>query len=368
MQFNLAIIRIFLAASSALFTTAAPVAASSPQDLTAPQPAQNLTAIPSVPAAQPPAVQPPNLLSIQTAELAGGGVPAGGPTSFSPNAIVNFKIANFLEGVESAFFAQSLIILGKDPAFTTPGADGKSIQNITSQIAAQELVHKATLEGLILTAKEQPVPACTTILPVSDVPDFLAKANLVTSTAIGVIVTILQSLAGSMDAGLLGPLSSILSVESKQDAFFRMASANTPSSSPIDTAISPAWAVHLALDLVDPLSCPQLPAVDMLPKMTVTNPVFGSTPPSVMPPEMTFTFERTRVMDGVPLFVGWVNQANAPVYTPITVGADGTSGSTPIPAGLTGIAFAALTNQSSAMTTAQLTDATIAGPAGVLFS
>ena len=316
---------------------------------------------------QPPPMPPmsPTLLSQATAQEVGGGVPGGPPpqTSFSANAIRNFKVANFIEGIESGFFAGALLSLSKDATFTNASADGKSIANVTTQIAAQELVHKPTLEGLIGLAMEQPVPACVNITTPNDTPDFLAKANVVTSAAIGVIITILQSLAAS-DPNLLGPLSSILSCESQQDAFFRMSGSNTPSASPFNTALSTTYATNIALTFVDPESCPQLLPLPILPSLNLTSPIMSATAPVTPPTSITFT------ASGAPqngsLYVGWVNHANPVVYSNVTV--TNGIGTAEIPKGLTGIAFAALTQQTTAMSVDGLTNATLAGPAPVLLS
>ncbi|KAF8861787.1 hypothetical protein BDZ45DRAFT_242463 [Acephala macrosclerotiorum] len=328
--------------------------------------ASTSSSVPATAASSQPAAQAPILLSQATAEQAGGGVPGGPPpqTSFSANAIQNFKVANFIEGIESGFFAGTLDALSKDPTFTNSSGDGKSIANITTQIAAQELVHKATLEGLLDIAMEPAVPACATIFPVSDTNDYLAKANVVTSAAIGVIITILQSLATSDDNNLLGPLSSILSVESQQDTFFRMTGSNTPSASPFNTGLSTTFAYNIALTFVDPRSCPQLLPLPILPSLNLTSPVLNATAPATPPTSITFT--ASGVSQDSTLFVGWVNQANPVVYSNVTI-KNGIA-TADIPKGLTGIAFAALTSQSTATTVDGLTNVTLAGPAPVLMS
>lgn len=66
------------------------------------------------------------------------------------------------------------------------------------------------------------------------------------------------------------------------------------------------------------------------------------------------------------LFIGWVNQANPVVYTNVTV-RNGV-GMADIPDGLTGIAFAALTEQNAAATVDALSNVTLAGPAPILLS
>lgn len=331
-----------------------------------PSKATTLSTVPKATASsQPAAKAPPVLLSQATAELAGGGVPSGPPpaTSFSPTAVQLFKVANFIENIESAFFAEALIALSKDPAFTNSSADGKSIANITKQISAQELVHIATVGGLLDLVNEPAVPPCADVFTVADTQDFIAKSNMVTSASIGVIITIQQALAIS-DPAVITPLSSILSVESQQDAFFRMSGSNTPTASPLNTAISFTFAYNIALTFVDPRSCPQLLPLPILPSLNLTSPVMGATAPATPPTSITFT--ASDVPQSGNLFVGWVNQANPVVYSTVTV--QNGIGTAAIPTGLTGIAFAALTAQNTAMTVDGLTNATLAGPAPILMS
>ncbi|PQE13924.1 late sexual development protein [Rutstroemia sp. NJR-2017a BBW] len=308
---------------------------------------------------------PPVLLSQATADQAGGGVP-GGPlpeTSFTPNAVQLFKVANFIENIESAFFAQVLQSLGKDETFNAPARDGRSIANVTSQIAAQELVHIATVGGLLGAVGQPSVPACATVVGVSDTNDFLAKSNVITSASIGVIISLISTLA-TTDAPLVRPLASILSTESQQDTFFRMTGNNTPSAAPFNTGLSTTFAYNIALNLVDPRSCPQLMPLPILPSLNLTSPIMTATSPPT--PPTSITFNATDVPLGKNLYIGWVNQVNPIVYTNVTV--KGGVGSVDVPKGLTGMTFAALTAQMMETTVDGLSNATLAGPAPVLLS
>jgi hypothetical protein len=103
----------------------------------------------------------------------------------------------------------------------------------------------------------------------------------------------------------------------------------------------------------------------MLPVLTVTSPALSATAPTTPPLTITFTVD-AKVVKGTRLFIGWVNQANAPVYTTAVV-VNG-NGIASVPSGLQGTAFVALTNQNTAATVDTLTTATLAGPAAVLIS
>ncbi|KAF4636434.1 hypothetical protein G7Y89_g1651 [Cudoniella acicularis] len=163
---------LVLALLASLCCAAPAKAATSPSPLTSsvrPKATTSSTKPKATASSQPAAAKAlPILLSLATAKQEGGVL--GGPppqTTFSANAIQNFMVANFIEGIKSSFFAGALETLSKDPTFTNATRDGKSIDNVTTQIAAQELAHKATLEGLLGIAKEPIVPACVTIFLLS---------------------------------------------------------------------------------------------------------------------------------------------------------------------------------------------------------
>jgi hypothetical protein len=70
---------------------------------------------------------------------------------------------------------------------------------------------------------------------------------------------------------------------------------------------------------------------------------------------MTFVAEA-----GKQLLVGWVNQLNEPVYTPLNITVKG-KGTTAVPPGMNGATFAAVTTQQPDNTD-DLALATLAGP------
>jgi len=96
----------------------------------------------------------------------------------------------------------------------------------------------------------------------------------------------------------------------------------------------------------------------------MTSPVVTAT--ALATPPTSITFNATGVPQNGNLFVGWVNQTNLVVYSNVTL-KNGVR-TADIPQGMTGIAFAALTNQITAMTVDGLSNATLAGPAPVLMS
>lgn len=73
------------------------------------------------------------------------------------------------------------------------------------------------------------------------------------------------------------------------------------------------------------------------------------------PTQMSFVTEA-----GKKLLVGWVNQLNLPIYTPLNITAKG-KGTASVPQGMNGVAFAAVTTQCQDNVN-DLTLATLAGP------
>jgi len=340
---------------------------------------------------------PISQLSQQTITVAGGDVPNGGPAvKLSTNGISNFQL-----------FAQALTNLVSDSAFTTPGSDGVSVQDVVTKVAAQvskacsccwaisphtapnlqillelfvtkiiylnimltlyqELVHKATIEGALTSSGALTIPECTKVEIVSSTAQFLTRANIITSTSIGAIISLSGSLAQS-DPSLVSTASSILGVEARQDGFFRVSESLVPDPAPFETQISGIWAYNIVLSFVDQKSCPTLLPLPILPVLTITSPPPDAIPTAVPPTTISFTVDRSIITRNEKLFIGWVNQANVPVYTVATISILG-KGTAPIPSGLSGASFAALTNQNTAVSVDALTSATIAGPAVVIVS
>jgi hypothetical protein len=297
---------------------------------------------------------------------AGGGVPVGNSAiQLSDDGISGFQVANFLENVEAAFFAAAQSNLTKDAAFTATPAKGLSISDTLTKIVAQEQVHVATVENLLASNNAFTIPACTSILPIGNNNNFLAKANIITSASIGAVVSLSAALAKS-DPDAVSSVTPILSVESRHDAFFRISSSDVPNPNPFDTALSATYAYNIILSFVDTSSCPKLLPLPILPALNITSPALTAAAPSTPPTTISFTIGDMSAEKSAALFIGWLNQANAPVYTAATV--MGGKGTADVPKGLTGMAFAALTNQSTGLTLDDLTSNTLAGPAAVLIS
>ncbi|KAI9811142.1 MAG: hypothetical protein M1827_005593 [Pycnora praestabilis] len=316
-----------------------------------------------------PILAAPTPLQANVTNIAGGAVPNSGfPPTISANGIAGFQVANFLENMEAFFFAQGLHNITSG-GWGTKGYPSNTA-DVVARIAAQEAVHVATFEALLSNYNATTIPPCKYQFPSTSTDQFLALGNIITSVGIGAVISLSQSLANT-DPALITSTTSTITVEARHDAFFRMTGNEVPNPAPFDTAISADWAYNLALPFIVPGSCPISPPLPVLPALTIVPASAPGFAPATPPAAINFTFDPKSApfasVSNEPLFIGWVNQLNVPVYTPVKIISSGV-GSAAVPVGLEGTAFAALTAQNSAKNVNDLTGATVAGPAVVLIS
>jgi hypothetical protein len=304
---------------------------------------------------------PPNI-----AQQAGGGLPnQPGTPKISLNAINSFHLANFLENLESNFFQEGLMNYTRWG--TGDQVNGVSNMAVVSRIAAQEEVHVASIVGLLEGNGAPGVAPCQYDFPITDETSFLALASIITNVGIGALQDLADGLS-TTDPGLEATVASIIPVESRHDAFFRLFAKEVPNPTTFETRISGIWAFNLALDFIIPGSCPDLPSfltsLPIFPDLGIIGyggPSFA-TPNS--PGKLIFQVGQPNMLpqgwNSGPLYMAWVNQDNVPAYTPVTV--QGNELHADVQPGMFGVAYAALTNQNTATNINDLTKATLAGP------
>ncbi|KAF4624709.1 hypothetical protein G7Y89_g13460 [Cudoniella acicularis] len=253
-------------------------------------------------------------------DVAGGGLPnSGRPLLLSPAAVKDLQLALFLENLEVAYFSSGLSNI------TMWGINGYP----NDTIGVQKEIHVATIIDLLEAYNEIPIPPCNYSFPVNSTEQFFELADIITSVGIGATIGLAKRLAFT-DPLLIKPVASILAVESRHDAFFRHIEGEVPNPAPSDTGISSIWAYNFALSFIDPA-------------------------------QMTFIAEA-----GKQLLVGWVNQLDVPVYTPLNITVKG-QGTALVPQGMNGAAFAVVTTQ-RLDNADDLALATLAGPVVVKLS
>jgi hypothetical protein len=258
----------------------------------------------------------------------------------------------------------------------------------------QEEVHTATIIDLLSAYGAAVVPPCQYSFPVASTDEFLAFGDTITSAGISAIIGLADRVSRS-DPLIIKSVSSVVTVESRHDAFFRYVNGKVPNPTPFDTGISSIWAYNLALPFIVPGSCPVELPIPILPTLSAsglsanmpsgntsttpsgsapyantTSVASDNTQPPAQSSQMEFSWDPTQmpfvVEQGKQLFIGWVNQLNVPVYTELSISLPG-NGTADVPQELNGVAFAAVTSQLP-NNADDLALATLAGPVMLMMS
>lgn len=224
-------------------------------------------------------------------------------------------------------------------------------------------MHVATT-GAVLRLNSAPVvPPCKYTFPATNFDEFLAVANLLTSTNFGSVIGLEQQLNGSAPA-LAPAITAILGVETRHDAFLRILHGVVPNPAPFDTAVPIAWAYNIGLQYTVPGSCPVEVPLPTYPQLSFDPAELPSFANASYPSTLSFKWDDQEAWvqreKGKQLYAAWINQYNQPTYTPVTVKGEG-SGTTPVPKDMQAVAFVALTTLQPSDFTA-LQDATLVGP------
>ncbi|KAI4165840.1 MAG: hypothetical protein LQ342_000271 [Letrouitia transgressa] len=303
---------------------------------------------------------------LSIADIAGGDVPNGGPpASISDTAVAFFQGVNFLENLESTFFAHGLRNLTE--AWNHNNAFNEVIE-VVRKVQAQEVIHTQTATTILKHFNKQTFEPCEYVFPVENAKEFLSLANTITSVGIGAVINGAATLAMS-DPGLVQGPASIIGTEARHDAFFRLAALGVvPNPAPFDTRISAPFALNLASEFIVLGSCktgmPSFPVIPPLKAEVGKDVLVTGTGKDI---EFSFEAAKVEVKEGEALWIGWVNQNNKFVFTEAKVVGDGKVKTT-IPEKLSSVAFAALTKSKEAADVNALTKITIAGPAPVQIS
>ena len=204
------------------------------------------------------------------------------------------------------------------------------------------------------------IPPCQYTFP-DNTTELVLLMHALKVIEVGVHLSVADSLS-STDAMIDTLLSSIASVAAGQDALLRAAINSRTSLASFNTPLSDIWAYNLALGFTRPGSCARELPIPILPVLSLNNKTTGFARAGE---KITLGWDiaarAALSRSGKPLFIGWVNQVDAPVYTTLTPVGDA-MGVTNVPAGMFGTAFAVLTVQTGIVDINELTDATLAGP------
>jgi hypothetical protein len=204
------------------------------------------------------------------------------------------------------------------------------------------------------------VPPCKYILPQNPIESSLFMSAL-KSIEVGAFMWLAESLP-SADTTTALLLSSMASVAARQNAMLQASARLNTSMASFETPLSAPWAYNLALNYVQPGTCTVELPYPILPTLSVADKTIANARSN---DSITFVWDTAArgaaARSGKPLFIGWVNQIDNPIYTSLTALGDG-SGMAVVPPELSGTGFAVLTTQPGLKDMNELTEATIAGP------
>jgi hypothetical protein len=156
--------------------------------------------------------------------------------------------------------------------------------------------------------------------------------------------------------------ASILSVEARHDAIIRNGMGASPFPTSADVPLSSVWAYSLAQNYTT--SCPQKLPIDKLPLLSFNGVSGNSLDFGWTPNAKNYSMEA-----GQTLYMAIVHaNISDPVYQQVQMTGQG-QGSVPLPEGLGGVVYAALTASSGDLTFEELTSTgTLAGPVQLFLS
>ncbi|KAI4170934.1 MAG: hypothetical protein LQ343_004592 [Gyalolechia ehrenbergii] len=278
------------------------------------------------------------------------------------------QLALYLEHLELNLYTGGFVNF-TDADYTAAGFPPGFRENV-GVIADHERVHASTISTILSNAGYTPVPPCSYKFPYNDPRSFVNLANMITTVGIGAYLG-----GGSLltdDPALLTAASSILTVESRHDAYLRTGIGASPFPTSFDTALTAVFAYNLAQMFV--VSCPQQLPIPILPKLNFVSP---APPPNLQPPTpagttLQFTFDPStflvHVEPSAQLYIGLLNMITNVTFVETTSCGDGCV-TAPVPEGAMGVAFAVLSTFNGGLNGNQLSEfGTLAGPAEVVLS
>ncbi|KAK1838446.1 twin-arginine translocation pathway signal [Colletotrichum chrysophilum] len=283
--------------------------------------------------------------------------------TISAPAARSLQLALFIKNAEVDFFRRlsSTVETTSPPNIT--GADLESI-------STQDQIQRDALRRILDAAGEDPVQPCTYSPPPGDWAASVSAGSRLKSIGASANLGIAESIAAT-DATLLPGVLAMAATEARHDAVMAAADGKPASPTAFDTAIPEEWAFNLALGSVVPGTCPSLPALPVVPGLLAQLGGVGGGGGSGGSGggggvTCSFSWDPEQAAASIespkPLFIAWVNQLAAPVYTSLAATSPGNGTASP-PGGMAGSVFAVLTSQDEAATVAELAGYTLAGPA-----
>ena len=279
-----------------------------------------------------PTPNPTAVLDIQ--DQAQGTLPNGAaPSPISAEGKANLRLLAFNEIFETAFFTQLLAnVTNNITGFREEDMNGfkrSAVIEMLTATQAQEELHALDVNGALAANKEEIIVGCTYNFNVHDFQEAIATAATFTDVVLGTLQDVNQIFAEHGDSGLVRAISSVISQEGEQDAYYRILQTNAhknPNALPFISTATRNFAYTAILENVVANTCEQsnITAIEkdlhsFIPLKVETTPIYPGDQ------DLTFSFSLTtpdaemyrqaQVVSGFNMV--YLNQQNIPVVQPI---------------------------------------------------
>ncbi|KIH87048.1 hypothetical protein SPBR_05176 [Sporothrix brasiliensis 5110] len=274
------------------------------------------------------------------------------PVQNAKRAATDADILNYaltLEHLEATFYKEGLQNYTQAD-FVAAGFADPFYANLV-EVAKDEATHVSFLTSALSAAGATPVAACTYGFPATDAKSFVALASVLEGVGVSAYLGAAASIA---DKDYLTAAGSILTVESRHNAYIRAALTESPFPQPFDDPLSLNEVYTLAAPFF--VSCPStnpsLP-VKAFPALSVT-----TAGPLKTNETITLAVDTTTYMPpaGTPVFAAFIT-VTGPICVEITSVYAGFS--VTVPEGVEGQSYVVLTMSNTSVSD----DNTLAGPA-----
>lgn len=263
--------------------------------------------------------------------------------------ILNYALT--LEHLENAFYKEGLANFTAAD-FEAAGFGGAFYANLL-EIQKDEQTHVDFLTAGLTAAGAAPVAPCTYKFPYTNPGSFLTLSKMLEGVGVSAYLGAAQNITSPT---YLTYAASILTVESRHDAYVRSQLALSPFPGPFDTPLDFNEVYTIAASVI--VSCPSTNVA--LPVKAFPSLGFTSSTQAQSGTTGTFTTTATNLPGS--LFLAFLSGPLAPVYVPATVSGTTVTATIP-PSMLDGQVYALLTQQSSGDMI--MDSAVLAGPAVV---
>ncbi|CCG81998.1 Putative uncharacterized protein [Taphrina deformans PYCC 5710] len=261
--------------------------------------------------------------------------------------ILNYALT--LEHLEDAFYHQALAKYSAAD-FAAAGFAAPIYANL-QEIAKDEATHVSYLTAGLTAAGASPVAACNYSFPYTSVGGFLTLAKMLEGVGISAYLGAAQNITSP---AYLTAAGSILTVESRHDAYIRSELRLSPFPGPFDTPLDFNEVYTLAAQFIT--SCPSTNAalpVKAFPVLTFTSSTQATS-------GTTGTFSTTATNLPATAYLAFLSGPGAPVYAAAKISGKTITATIP-PSMLDGQVYAVLTAQSTGSVI--MDSAILAGPA-----